>query len=1271
MNAIKSIGATIISGVDLLLKFARPVGELADTLSSAKGIAEMVQGAFEPLLAAGTDAAMGQINKLKGFLRPMIIDMATRVAEPVLGAIKDLKKAAQELVSNIWKTIMPESLINDVTSVSSLLGGGSDSGDDGSGGSGGGGSGGGLIQIFNMAMEVLDNPDGLVHLLELPASLQGVCALTGLEAATSDEGSWEVDSTLTPLLERIAPALGDLIADLTTAQGLSACLADPSCGQALEAQLDAAEVAAGALVTTLQGLTAATNTMEDFVMNATTAIATADDLIPQFEAADAWASALTSGSTSMLEMFQKGWCTEARRRGLDMTSPPAWMGLSGTCDTTSAAGRRLQLGGVVASSKAGFMNAIGPVITTVETIVEKVMYVVNLIKREGEAIIEEKIKPASVKILSDYIVPFRAALRKARTFVDGLLEKWGDWKSIIDGVMGAIGIKDKIENTLDDMQSMLPIDPVRSCSRILISILDPALPAAHGPSARVSRSQTKLHLLFSSLKIDPVCQAESDSMEIRDRLSAARTPSELISVFPSFITNFGGDISTIGRILGNLFKRGLDFSDIFAIPTDLMSAFAKGICLVQRVVHSMRAIVLFGQDKLYALIDLLSFGTWASPALPDCTAGLDKTCLAKAERSSWIYRMLLFPVQHLQFWDASSPPLVDPCRGLMKMKWTVPGLLSRYSLQSATFWAVDNVVRKHTIEISGERMTVEIQCTVPTYLLAYKPNSPKGCTGNARKEKGNSSLFVIADGHGNLKSVQELQELVPASAAQPTNFDGSATGIAVSNSQRLIWICSKESTSDDWNLVTYPKDGIVQLGVGEYQGQTEFPKDFITGQWRPMRSVVALHSTKVGTIKDGDQCWLSWDPERTRLWVGFSAPGDKNYAYEYEIRGREGRPAKLSTKHMVGPYVSGITWFRNMFGDRHLAVSRCMLGSSNGPCQMEFHNYTFDPQTRMPFDLNNGKTQKNPTMKMSFAIPRGIGTLAYDASVGVEWPQYFMSAYVGTTAEHVDKTKSSGAPPEDRIFLWRAPILQTGYKKSEDSISVRIFQKRCDRLLERAPRLSFSPCPALLSAMTSLTCPNCLLAHRSLFDDSLENLLKGSGKKKKGQKPMAGDAKDDNKKGKDPPPPKPPPPPSPSPPNNMPKPPPPPSPPPPSPPPPPPSPPKPFKPPPSPPPSPKPSPPPPSPPPPPPTPIPPAPIPPPPGLRQAPLPPPPPSPVDEGPAEIEIDMSACLEGEFPLIAPYVNAARHLCLNAYVSLYGATFLSPAHPSNPYPMPQVRL
>eukprot|EP00964_Phaeocystis_antarctica_P083983 scaffold52888_cov70-Phaeocystis_antarctica.AAC.17 len=75
--------------------------------------------------------------------------------------------------------------------------------------------------------------------------------------------------------------------------------------------------------------------------------------------------------------------------------------------------------------------------------------------------------------------------------------------------------------------------------------------------------------------------------------------------------------------------------------------------------------------KAYVVLQMLDIGSWATPVYPACD---DEFCLATVRRSTDIYRGILFPMQHLQFWDLSSPPLVNPCDGIMEMKWTVRAL---------------------------------------------------------------------------------------------------------------------------------------------------------------------------------------------------------------------------------------------------------------------------------------------------------------------------------------------------------------------------------------------------------------------------------------------------------------------------------------------------------------------------------------------------------------------------------------------------------------------
>ena len=73
-------------------------------------------------------------------------------------------------------------------------------------------------------------------------------------------------------------------------------------------------------------------------------------------------------------------------------------------------------------------------------------------------------------------------------------------------------------------------------------------------------------------------------------------------------------------------------------------------------------------------------------------------------------------------------------------------------------------------------------------------------------------------------------------------------------------------------------------------------------------------------------------------------------------------------------------------------------------------------------------------LAMATKIPAGIGALAHDSGVRAIPHQYFHASYIGATREYINVTQSVGAEPEDRVFLIRAPILQTEYNKTRDNI---------------------------------------------------------------------------------------------------------------------------------------------------------------------------------------------------------------------------------------------
>ena len=65
------------------------------------------------------------------------------------------------------------------------------------------------------------------------------------------------------------------------------------------------------------------------------------------------------------------------------------------------------------------------------------------------------------------------------------------------------------------------------------------------------------------------------------------------------------------------------------------------------------------------------------------------------------------------------------------------------------------------------------------------------------------------------------------------------------------------------------------------------------------------------------------------------------------------------------------------------------------------------------------------TLLMGLRIPPGVGSLAHDSSAGAWVHTYFTMAYVGLTRENLATAQRVSADPEDRVFLFRAPILAT------------------------------------------------------------------------------------------------------------------------------------------------------------------------------------------------------------------------------------------------------
>ena len=173
-----------------------------------------------------------------------------------------------------------------------------------------------------------------------------------------------------------------------------------------------------------------------------------------------------------------------------------------------------------------------------------------------------------------------------------------------------------------------------------------------------------------------------------------------------------------------------------ALPTDLLHALTGAVCFVRMITATLRNSIDGAMDWLYDFLAKLSVGTWAAVELPDCDVEAPSDpyhCLVTVSRATVLYSSIMFPLKHIQYWDASSPPLVDPCSdqvvldSTVTFKFTAPGMMSVYALQSHTF------------------LSLGLSCTnspVPDkYLLAYQSKD---------KKADRASLLVIVDEDGTV-----------------------------------------------------------------------------------------------------------------------------------------------------------------------------------------------------------------------------------------------------------------------------------------------------------------------------------------------------------------------------------------------------------------------------------------------------------------------------------------------------------------------------------------
>ena len=415
----------------------------------------------------------------------------------------------------------------------------------------------------------------------------------------------------------------------------------------------------------------------------------------------------------------------------------------------------------------------------------------------------------------------------------------------------------------------------------------------------------------------------------------------------------------------------------------------------------------------------------------------------------------------------------------MGWKFVIPGLFSEYAAQGQTL--LQRYVKRVADPLTGEDT---IECPWYAHLLAYQPiqkampgedDSPGRALGDVlylgasacevkdddeeddlvaappvRTDctfEGPHTLLVKTDENGEEIAIHEVFD------DDSEAYKGSFTALAISEEHGIAWACGRAPGEDEWYLFGFELSTL-RGDAGTVKATFKEAVDPSLG------------------LKAADRCILFWRPtterridamHRGHLWVsGRFEQGPRGMARGYEVN-REGVPyfalqdcrSLTCQKAMkVGRDVSGIAFFVNTFEDTFVAIARCpdpsrsRKGSALPRCWTEFHSIDYHNDRLFKLDVSQSATQdaapgasetSKTSLKMAMPVPSGISGLGHDSSLGANPARFFTAAFTGLSAEHYDDSVTKGADPEDRVFVFRQPILQTAFRKSKDQVTLVVL----------------------------------------------------------------------------------------------------------------------------------------------------------------------------------------------------------------------------------------
>ena len=332
----------------------------------------------------------------------------------------------------------------------------------------------------------------------------------------------------------------------------------------------------------------------------------------------------------------------------------------------------------------------------------------------------------------------------------------------------------------------------------------------------------------------------------------------------------------------------MEVSEPKGLGGKLVGVFSKGVCFVQTATNSVVQIVDDGLEKITDFVDSLEIGMWEDPPDPDCT-GDEYYCLVPVERSSDIYRMFFFPVEHINFWDLTAPPLFNPCAdagerllagtGEMAFRWTVPGLVSKYAAQSSTFLQLRHTTCNGMVPnlyVYGYRPMVEranpsCRFSAPEFVGCSSDWSPAYADTTACV--GRASLFAILDGYGNVLHKKELMQ-----EDGWGKWSGSLTGIAMRTNTEIgfmtetplkgtVYACGQASGNATWEVIQFDLADVAAANGVAISIKRRYKMPWLN---------------QIGA----ERCTLTYEPEPSGLlWVGAVVSQGKDAEEDAEAQG--------------------------------------------------------------------------------------------------------------------------------------------------------------------------------------------------------------------------------------------------------------------------------------------------------------------------------------------------------------------------------------------------